>query len=52
MLDPDISSKRLAQLESYVIKYAPNYTYDELDYDHELTGYVQGREPAAVPYGA
>lgn len=44
VLDPDISSKRLAQLESYVIKYAPNYTYDELDYDHELTGYVSKDE--------
>lgn len=44
VLDPTTSTKELAKLESYVIKYAPNYTYDELEYDHDLTGYVSKDE--------
>ena len=27
-------------IEDYIFKYAPEYTYDELEYDHDLTGYV------------
>ena len=38
--DPDISSKELATLEGYILKYAPEYTYDELEADHDQTGYV------------
>ncbi len=40
VIDPDTSSKELATLEGYVMKYAPEYSYDDLEYDHELTGYV------------
>ncbi|MBQ7828309.1 MAG: hypothetical protein IJ386_08605 [Clostridia bacterium] len=40
VIDPDTSAKELATLESYILKYAPEYTYDELEYDHDLTGYV------------
>ena len=38
--DPDISSKELATLEGYVMKYAPEYSYDDLEEDHDQTGYV------------
>lgn len=44
VLDPETSTKELGILEDYVIKYAPNYTYDELEYDHDLTGYVSTDE--------
>ncbi len=38
--DPQTSAKELATLESYILKYAPEYTYDDLEADHEETGYV------------
>ncbi len=38
--DPDTSAKELATLESYVLKYAPEYSYDDLEEHHEETGYV------------
>lgn len=38
--DPDTSAKELSTLESYVLKYAPEYSYDDLETDHEETGYV------------
>jgi len=40
VIDPDTSTKELATLEGYVNKYAPEYSFDDLEYDHELTGYV------------
>ncbi len=40
VLDPETSAKELSTLEKYIFKYCPLYTYDELEYDHELTGYV------------
>ena len=37
--DPE-GTKDLGYIEDYIFKYAPEYTYDELEYDHDLTGYV------------
>ncbi len=38
--DPDTSAKELETLEGYIMKYAPNYTFDDLEADHDETGYV------------
>ncbi len=35
-----LTSKELRQAEDYIKQYCPNYTYEELEYDHEVTGYV------------
>lgn len=37
----------LKQIEALIRKYCPEYTYEELEYDHELTGYEGNeKEPA------
>ena len=36
----NINSRELREVENIVKKYCPEYTYEELEYDHELTGYV------------
>lgn len=38
--DPDIKARELRQLESIIKTYCPLYTYEELDYDHDLTNYT------------
>ncbi len=38
--DPDIKARELRELETIVKTFCPNYTYEELDYDHELTNYT------------
>ncbi len=38
--DPDIKARELRELEGYIKNNCPNYTYEELDYDHDLTGYT------------
>jgi len=38
--DPEIKSRELRVLENIIKTYCPNYTYEELDYDHELTEYT------------
>ncbi len=38
----------LKKIEDIIKKYCPDYTYDELDYDHELTGYVGTDTEAAL----
>ena len=35
----DTSEKTLKRIENLIRKYCPEYTFDELEYDHELTGY-------------
>ncbi|MBQ7600343.1 MAG: hypothetical protein IJU57_06715 [Clostridia bacterium] len=35
-----IVARELKEAENIVKKYCPEYTYEELEYDHELTGYV------------
>lgn len=37
--DPDITTKELRDLENQIKTYCPNYTYEELEYDHDLTNY-------------
>ncbi len=38
----------LKKIEDIIKKYCPDYTYDELDYDHELTGYIGTDTEAAL----
>ncbi len=38
--DPEIKARELRVLENIIKTYCPNYTYEELDYDHELTEYT------------
>ena len=42
--DPDIKARELRELETIIKSFCPNYTYEELDYDHELTNYT-GADP-------
>ena len=45
--DPDITPTQLRQVEDRIKTYCPLYTYEQLDYDHELTEYVKDdRAPA------
>lgn len=37
---PEITSNELYMLEGWIKQYCPLYTYEEMDYDHEETGYV------------
>ncbi|MBQ8589649.1 MAG: hypothetical protein IJ486_04270 [Firmicutes bacterium] len=37
--DPDIKARELRELEEIIKQWCPLYTYEELDYDHTLTGY-------------
>ncbi len=39
VFDPDASEAELAKAESVIIKYCPEYTFEELEYDHLLTEY-------------
>ena len=38
--DPDIKARELRELENIIKNYCPLYTYEELDYDHEITRYA------------
>ena len=41
------NNRALKNVESLIRKYCPSYSYDELEYDHELTGYEgDEKEPA------
>ena len=39
VFDPDASEAELANAEEIIMKYCPEYTYEELEYDHILTEY-------------
>lgn len=41
----DASARELRKLEDYITTYCPKYTYEELEYDHELTHY-EGNDEA------
>lgn len=38
--DPEIKARELRELENIVKTFCPEYTYEELDYDHDLTNYT------------
>lgn len=38
--DPEIKARELRELESIIKSFCPEYTYEELDYDHDLTNYT------------
>ncbi len=45
--DPNITPAQLREVETRIKTYCPQYTYEQLDYDHELTEYVKDdRAPA------
>ena len=47
VLSTDIVTREIAELEEFVKTYCPDYTYDDLEYDHNLTEYDgQERAPA------
>ncbi len=39
-IDPNATTRELTTIENLIKTYAITYTYEELDYDHELTEYV------------
>lgn len=39
VLSADIKNRELAQMESIIKTYAPDYTYEEMEYDHQQTQY-------------
>ncbi len=39
VFDPDASEAELSKAEEIILKYCPEYTYEELEYDHILTEY-------------
>lgn len=38
-LSEDIKRREIKLIESYIKEYCPDYTYEQLDYDHNLTNY-------------
>ena len=36
---PDINARELRELEGYIKNFCPNYSYEDLEYDHEMTNY-------------
>lgn len=38
--DPEIKARELRELETIIKTYCPTYTYESLDYDHEITNYT------------
>jgi len=38
--DPDIKPSELIKLENYIRQWCPEYSYDELDRDHQMTNYT------------
>lgn len=46
-VESDKSARTLRRIENLIRKYCPEYTYDELEYDHDLTMYEgDEKEPA------
>ncbi|MBQ9467590.1 MAG: hypothetical protein IJU52_01110 [Clostridia bacterium] len=35
------ATREKIQIESYIRNYVPNYSFEDLEYDHKLTGYVE-----------
>lgn len=36
---PDINARELRELEGYIKNFCPKYSYEDLEYDHEMTNY-------------
>lgn len=47
-LEEDVSSPVLARLEQVIKTYCPEYSYEELEYDHEMTKYQSDDENPPV----
>ena len=48
VLDAGTGEVELKKIEGYIKKYCPDYTYDQMDADHEETGYVLEEKESAV----
>lgn len=48
VLAGDIKNRELAQLEGYIKEWCPDYSYDELEYDHTMTQYVSDTRSTPV----
>ena len=48
VLDPEVSEAELAKYEEMVITFCPEYTYEELEYDHSITEYESEDENPPV----
>lgn len=47
VISSDVTEVDLRKIEAIIKKYCPDYTFDQLDYDHEMTMYEgEDREPA------
>ena len=49
VLSTDITTREIAELEEFIKIYCPDYTYDELEYDHALTEY-EGEQKAPANF--
>ena len=49
VLSTDIVTREIAELEEFIKTYCPDYTYDDLEYDHNLTEY-EGQEKAPANF--
>lgn len=47
-ITPNASEKELDTLEAYIKQYCPKYTFDDMEYDHDMTGYVGTDKVPAV----
>lgn len=48
VFDPKASEAEIAMCEELILTYCPEYTYEELEYDHTLTGYESKDENPPV----
>ncbi len=48
VFDPEASESEVAKCEELILTYCPDYTYEELDYDHALTEYESEDENPPV----
>lgn len=48
VFDPGASTTEMNTVEQYIKNYAITYTYEDMDYDHELTEYVGFDKPPAL----
>jgi len=48
VFDPEASEAEVALVEEFILTYCPEYTYEELEYDHTLTQYESEEENPPV----
>ena len=48
VLPEDVTTKEIKAVEDYIKNYCPEYSYDQLAFDHEQTGYVAQKTAEAL----